>query len=302
MWVEALFYVAAGFAGSSQSAGCDGRPRGLLPLHGVSDGWDKLCRHPLLRRGPFLQGAGETEHGLHPGALWQCISAGMQSLNTNKLQLANWLFVYAISKECRDEKQVVPNTSLCWCSRFCLPTRRSSFHSVWTNWLKLLPATFLMCLTRRLCSRPPCSGWINVPLVNKVLKRFDWHEFATWKVLSWKCWRFFIIFLQVLENIRLPLISPYYLHDVIEALDVVKENQGCQKLISEAKDYLLLKDRRGELYCTRARPRRSSGDCIGKNTDIHKKKKIHQSLSVEVHNNSVPLRAPTWSIWIQINV
>lgn len=68
--------------------------------------------------------------------------------------------------------------------------------------------------------------------------------------------------LKVLEHIRLPLISPYYLHDVIESLDVVKENQACQKLISEAKDYLLLKDRRGELYCPRARPRRSTGTHI----------------------------------------
>ncbi|XP_076020753.1 kelch-like protein 24 [Genypterus blacodes] len=64
---------------------------------------------------------------------------------------------------------------------------------------------------------------------------------------------------KVLEHIRLPLISPYYLHDVIESLDVVKENPSCQSLISEAKDYLLLKDRRGELYCSRARPRRSTG-------------------------------------------
>lgn len=64
----------------------------------------------------------------------------------------------------------------------------------------------------------------------------------------------------MLEHIRLPLISPYYLHDVIESLDVVKDNQGCQRLISEAKDYLLLKDRRGELYCPRARPRRSTGE------------------------------------------
>ncbi|KAM9843414.1 kelch-like protein 24 isoform 2-T3 [Aulostomus maculatus] len=64
---------------------------------------------------------------------------------------------------------------------------------------------------------------------------------------------------KVLEHIRLPLISPYYLHDVIESLEVVKENQGCLRLISEAKDYLLLKDRRGELYCPRARPRRSTG-------------------------------------------
>ncbi|XP_036945433.1 kelch-like protein diablo isoform X1 [Acanthopagrus latus] len=66
-------------------------------------------------------------------------------------------------------------------------------------------------------------------------------------------------FEKVLEHIRLPLISPYYLHDVIESQDVVKENQSCQKFISEAKDYLLLKDRRGELYCPRARPRRSTG-------------------------------------------
>lgn len=70
-----------------------------------------------------------------------------------------------------------------------------------------------------------------------------------------------ICFSKVLEHVRLPLISPYYLHDVIESLDVVKENQGCQRLISEAKDYLLLKDRRSELYCSRARPRRSTGEC-----------------------------------------
>lgn len=69
----------------------------------------------------------------------------------------------------------------------------------------------------------------------------------------------FICFSKVLEHIRLSLISPYYLHDVIESLDVVKESQGCQKLISEAKDYLLLKDRRAELYSLRARPRRSTG-------------------------------------------
>lgn len=74
----------------------------------------------------------------------------------------------------------------------------------------------------------------------------------------------FVCSSKVLEHIRLPLISPYYLHDLIESLDVVKENQACQKLISEAKDYLLLKDRRGELYSSRARPRRSTGtgSCI----------------------------------------
>ncbi|TSK77144.1 Kelch-like protein 20 [Bagarius yarrelli] len=66
-------------------------------------------------------------------------------------------------------------------------------------------------------------------------------------------------FEKVLEHIRLPLISPYYIHDVIESLDVVKESRKCQELISEAKDYLLLQDRRGELYSPRARPRRAMG-------------------------------------------
>ncbi|XP_048847325.1 kelch-like protein 17 isoform X3 [Brienomyrus brachyistius] len=66
-------------------------------------------------------------------------------------------------------------------------------------------------------------------------------------------------FEKVLEHIRLPLMSPYYLHDAVESLPVVRESLRCQRLISEAKDYLLLQDRRGELYSTRARPRRSTG-------------------------------------------
>ncbi|XP_066546115.1 kelch-like protein diablo isoform X2 [Amia ocellicauda] len=66
-------------------------------------------------------------------------------------------------------------------------------------------------------------------------------------------------FEKVLEHIRLPLISPYYIHDVIESLEVVRESLQCQRLISEAKDYLLLQDRRGELFGPRTRPRRSTG-------------------------------------------
>lgn len=85
----------------------------------------------------------------------------------------------------------------------------------------------------------------------------------------------------MLENIRLPLVSPYYLHDVIEALDVVKENQSCQKLISEAKDYLLLKDRRGELYCTRARPRRSSGNTTKTDTP-YKSAQVYNVLRLHI--------------------
>ncbi|XP_031728168.1 kelch-like protein 24 isoform X1 [Anarhichas minor] len=95
------------------------------------------------------------------------------------------------------------------------------------------------------------SDFLNVPKEEMVFEA----------AMSWlnKCSSRRQSFEKVLEHIRLPLISPYYLHDVIESLDVVKENQGCQKLISEAKDYMLLKDRRGELYCPRARLRRFTG-------------------------------------------
>ncbi|XP_051878526.1 kelch-like protein 20 [Pristis pectinata] len=66
-------------------------------------------------------------------------------------------------------------------------------------------------------------------------------------------------FEKILEHIRLPLISPYYIHDVIESQSIVQESLPCQRLIAEAKDYLLLQDRRGEIFGPRTRPRRSAG-------------------------------------------
>ncbi|XP_067881949.1 kelch-like protein 20 isoform X3 [Heterodontus francisci] len=69
-------------------------------------------------------------------------------------------------------------------------------------------------------------------------------------------------FEKILEHVRLPLISPYYIHDIIESLSIVQESLACQRLISEAKDYLLLQDRRGELFSSRTRPRRSTGSTL----------------------------------------
>ena len=62
------------------------------------------------------------------------------------------------------------------------------------------------------------------------------------------------MFFKVLEHIRLPLISPSYLHTVVESLDVVKEQQDCQRFISEAK---------GEQpYSNTAGPRRTTGTLL----------------------------------------
>ncbi|XP_069761585.1 LOW QUALITY PROTEIN: kelch-like protein 3 [Narcine bancroftii] len=66
-------------------------------------------------------------------------------------------------------------------------------------------------------------------------------------------------FEKILEHIRLPLISPYYMHDIIEAQSIVQDSLPCQRLITEAKNYLLLQDRRVELFGPRTRPRRSTG-------------------------------------------
>lgn len=60
---------------------------------------------------------------------------------------------------------------------FCWPTRRSFCLCVWTSWLKFSPVTFSMCLKRSWCLKPQCCGWINAPLVNRVLKRSDFHQF-----------------------------------------------------------------------------------------------------------------------------
>ena len=52
---------------------------------------------------------------------------------------------------------------------------------------------------------------------------------------------------KVLPHIRLALISPSYLQDVMESQDVVKESQACQRIISEARE---------------APPRWSTGTCL----------------------------------------
>ncbi|XP_078274655.1 kelch-like protein 24 isoform X2 [Rhinoraja longicauda] len=66
-------------------------------------------------------------------------------------------------------------------------------------------------------------------------------------------------FHKILEHVRLPLMNPYYLHDVVEAQTFIRDSLPCQRLVAEAKDYLLLQDRRGELFGPRAHPRKSEG-------------------------------------------
>ena len=64
---------------------------------------------------------------------------------------------------------------------------------------------------------------------------------------------------SILSHVRLPLLSPYFLHDVVEKCSVVKTSPECQSLVEEAKLYHLLPDRRNALSNERTRPRRNAG-------------------------------------------
>lgn len=65
-------------------------------------------------------------------------------------------------------------------------------------------------------------------------------------------------FESVLECVRLPLVSCYFIHDHVESHEVIKVSQACQKLVKEAKDFQLLQDRRAEFSSQRTKMRKSS--------------------------------------------
>lgn len=60
---------------------------------------------------------------------------------------------------------------------------------------------------------------------------------------------------QLLACVRLPLLSPEYLSDIIMSESLVRQNLECRDLIDEAKDYHLLPARRYFIQHFRLRPR-----------------------------------------------
>ncbi|KAI5704376.1 hypothetical protein M8J76_013621 [Diaphorina citri] len=63
----------------------------------------------------------------------------------------------------------------------------------------------------------------------------------------------------VLETIRLPQLSPYFLHDCVEQCAIIKNNPQCAQLVEEAKLFHLLPDRRSAHITPRTKPRKSAG-------------------------------------------
>lgn len=61
---------------------------------------------------------------------------------------------------------------------------------------------------------------------------------------------------EVLEHVRLPLVEREYLVSRISAEPLIRQNEACRDLVDEAKDYLLLPERRSKVGGPRTRPRK----------------------------------------------
>ena len=63
---------------------------------------------------------------------------------------------------------------------------------------------------------------------------------------------------ELLQQIRMPLLSPRFLVDIVEAEDLIKQDIKCRDLLDEAKNYHMLPDRRTRMRQCRIKPRRST--------------------------------------------
>ncbi|XP_033632334.1 kelch-like protein diablo [Asterias rubens] len=71
---------------------------------------------------------------------------------------------------------------------------------------------------------------------------------------------------ELLQAIRMPLLSPRFLVDIVEAEDLIKQDIKCRDLLDEAKNYHMLPDRRTRMQQERIKPRRSTVGsiyCVG---------------------------------------
>lgn len=64
--------------------------------------------------------------------------------------------------------------------------------------------------------------------------------------------------LQILECVRLALVSPYFLVDVVEGETAVRSSPECRVIVEEARLFHLLPDRRHQLASPRTRHRRNT--------------------------------------------
>ena len=62
--------------------------------------------------------------------------------------------------------------------------------------------------------------------------------------------------MQVLQHVRLPLLSPKFLVGTVGSDLLIKSDEACRDLVDEAKNYLLLPQERPLMQGPRTRPRK----------------------------------------------
>lgn len=62
-------------------------------------------------------------------------------------------------------------------------------------------------------------------------------------------------FSELIQLIRLPLVSPYYLVDVVEKDELVQASPSCRELLLEAQHFHMLPERRTQMNNVRTKPR-----------------------------------------------
>lgn len=62
--------------------------------------------------------------------------------------------------------------------------------------------------------------------------------------------------LQVLQHVRLPLLSPKFLVGTVSSELLIRSDDACRDLLDEAKNYLLLPQERPLMQGPRTRPRK----------------------------------------------
>lgn len=68
--------------------------------------------------------------------------------------------------------------------------------------------------------------------------------------------RISFISFQILQHVRLPLLSPKFLVGVVGSEPLIRSSEQCRDLLDEAKNYLLLPQERSLMQGPRTRPRR----------------------------------------------
>ncbi|XP_071489401.1 kelch-like protein 12 [Diadema antillarum] len=71
---------------------------------------------------------------------------------------------------------------------------------------------------------------------------------------------------ELLQETRMPLLSPRFLVDIVEAEELIKQDMKCRDLLDEAKNYHMLPERRTGMRPTQITPRKSTVGsiyCVG---------------------------------------